>query len=149
MNAQLQDRLTLLLRKIDEPGLELNAQNDDDLIALAQKMLNEASKVITIEGLRIITQINGLDYNGISIYGFTNNNHLSILFQNREWSDVLKDANPEMLKYTFLGESGDDLYVYDDASLTYSVLDRYTGEVVEVFQNPDQLYIYIIDYMMN
>lgn len=90
----------------------------------------------------------GIEFNGYTIYSSHDHTINGVeygIFENNEtWVDI----NPDM-KYIYFGESDLDLYAYNKINKKYVVLDRYSSDVYESFDNFESLLEHILEKMLN
>ena len=86
----------------------------------------------------------GLDVNSFHIYssGHSASRIESVFSANKTWRNK---GEPDDL--VFLAESGQDLFVVRDGKNT--LLDRYSGDEIQVFDSFEQMADYIIDRMLS
>lgn len=98
--------------------------------------------------LQFLKICDGLVENGFTIYSSQNHTIKKVeygIFENNEtWADI----NPNM-KFIYFGDSDQDLYVYNKVSKKYEVLDRYSSDVYESFDNFEFLLEHILEKMLN
>ena len=103
---------------------------------------------LTPNYLSFLKICDGLVENGFTIYSSYDHTIKKVeygIFENNEtWADI----NPN-LKFIYFGESDQDLYAYNKVSKEYEVLDRYSSDVCESFDNFELLLEHILEKMLN
>lgn len=104
---------------------------------------NELGIALPEEYLKILTTINGIEYNGFILYGAdepllneTFHQHVNGLIDNNKvWYE-----NEWQKQYLFLGECNISWYVYDLKAKKYCELDNPSGELYEEFEDFEQMF---------
>lgn len=106
------------------------------------KLIIEARKKLNIEipkgYLDIISEVNGIEFNGFILYGIDeylleneiNQSIYGLIDSNQLWYE-----NEEQKKYLFLGESNISWYVYEDKSKSFIELDNPSGREINKFNS--------------
>lgn len=98
--------------------------------------------------LEFLKICNGLEENGVIIYSsndFDVNNVLYGIFENNE---VWYDQDKENRRYIFFAESGQYTFVFNKTEMNFELLDRYSGDVVEVFDSFNKMLERILKLML-
>lgn len=98
--------------------------------------------------LEFLNICNGLEENGVIIYSSNNfdvNNVLYGIFENNE---VWYNQDEENRRYIFFAESGQYTFVFNKTEMNFELLDRYSGDVVEVFDSFNKMLGHILKLML-
>ena len=106
------------------------------LQALRDQAKKELGVDLPAEYYRLLETTNGLDSNGLSIYGsertpivgYTDRFIQGLVDANLNWWDLESHK-----RYIFFGDASMSLYVYDREDRKYQILDRSSNDVVEEF----------------
>ncbi|MBC1483970.1 hypothetical protein HCJ52_13775 [Listeria sp. FSL L7-1485] len=77
---------------------------------------------------------NGLNFNGLFLYGFDTEEDIDLVENNEIWYE-----NEWNKKYLFFGEDSISWYVWDSEMNIFQILDKPGGEVEEEFNNISEL----------
>ena len=131
------DKLQEIIQEEKLYGEEVNIGATKKEIAL---FLKEAKAELNVDlpndYVKILKQVNGLEFNGLILYGIDeyllskqpNQSINGIIENNKLWYE-----NEWQKKYIFIGESSISWYVYDLVEGKYVELDNPSGEEIEVF----------------
>lgn len=104
---------------------------------------DELGVALPEEYLKILSAINGIEFNGFILYGVDEplltkapNQHVNGLIDcNKVWYE-----NEWQQQYLFLGEGSISWYVYDLKTKKYCELDNPSGEICQEFNNFEQMF---------
>ncbi len=110
--------------------------------AFIKAVNDELGITLPEEYLKILRTINGIEFNGFILYGVDEpllmeapNQHVNGLVDcNKVWYE-----NEWQKQYLFLGESSISWYVYDLETKKYYELDNPSGEIMEEFNDFEQM----------
>ncbi|HFK6936551.1 TPA: YrhA family protein [Listeria monocytogenes] len=81
-----------------------------------------------------LVNTNGLNFNGLFLYGFDTEEDIDLVENNEIWHE-----NEWNKKYLFFGEDSISWYVWDSEINIFQILDKPGGEVEEEFNNISEL----------
>lgn len=129
-------------KRIEIYKSQLNEGATENAIAEFKNRCNDFfSEEIPEEYYNLLRTVNGIEYDGVSIYGIDDtpdemvNQHVygfidyNMMFYDNEW----------LRKYVFFGEGGISWYVYDIEEKKYYLLDCPSGSVVRECNSFDEI----------
>ena len=90
----------------------------------------------------------GLVENGHTLYASYNHEKDGILCGVFELNEIWHEQDERFKKYIYFGDGNMDLYVFNKVTNKYEVLDRYSGDGIEVFNSFEQMLMYILKMMI-
>lgn len=144
-----------MIEKLINDIAEIEAKYDEILPAPVtieeQEILKNGStglfgKDIPIESYsQFLNKVNSLQHNGLFLYGVnTQNDNLDIIEKNKIWHDVI-----EYQKYLFFGDDDTSWYIWDSEVNEFQLLDKPSGEIMEIFESCNAMLIEALQTAMN
>ena len=133
------EKLELIRERRAKRNRHLNEGCSQEEIDILQQEVNNIFQYdLPEEYVAFLSVINGLEYNGLVIYGIdenlidkkNNQNVTGYIDTNQIWYE-----NEEQKKYMFFGDSDMSWYCYNISKKTYVELDKPSGELEQEFDN--------------
>ena len=133
------EKLELIRERRVKRNRHLNEGCSQEEIDILQQEVNNIFQYdLPEEYVAFLSVINGLEYNGLVIYGIdenlidkkNNQNVTGYIDTNQIWYE-----NEEQKKYMFFGDSDMSWYCYNISKKTYVELDKPSGELEQEFDN--------------
>ncbi len=142
-----------LIRKIKKERNAFNLSipkglDNKDVASFSIKFKEYFKTSLDDEYLEFLKICNGLEENGVIIYSsnyFDVNNVLYGIFENNE---VWYNQDEESKRYVFFAESGQYTFVFNKTEMNFEILDRYSGDAVEIFDSFNKMLEYILKLML-
>ena len=138
-----QEHLEEIRKEERKYGDELNdGISEEESLTFIKEAEKELGAVLPKEYVKILETINGLEFNGVILYGADEQllkeaparSVNGLIDNNKIWYE-----NEWQKRYLFLGESNISWYVYDLNSKKYCELDNPTGELSEEFDEFEEI----------
>lgn len=130
--------LEVEIKKYNDP--ELTAASDEDFEAFANWYKNKYHNSNIANTREFYKLANGFEFNGTIVYSICHHESNNIFDENKTWSDI-NDKN----KFLFIGDADISWYCFNVINGKYHVLDKPSGDTVEIYDSLDELMGYIID----
>lgn len=134
--------LVALIQKLEKDlqefyQLDINKNTDDinipDFKEWVLKLFGEKAPVK--EYTNFITNVNGVNYNALYLYGIKPTDYrLDIMYNNDAWHEIEIQK-----KYLFFGHDDLSWYVWNKESEEFQLIDKPGGEIIEVYKNLNDL----------
>lgn len=138
-----QDKLNEIVEEEKMFGAELNEGASEEEIEQFQKLVTEALNfTFPNEYINFLKTINGLEFNGYSIYGIDQE---YLEKKPKRKVDGLIDANnawhsvEHQKQYLFFADGGLSWYVYDRENKRYKLIAKPEGDELEEFETFDEM----------
>ena len=134
-----EDKLQEIVQEKNIYGEKVNnGASEEEIQIYIKEAKNEIEVNLPNEYVKILSVVNGLEFNGFILYGIDqyllsrqqNQSINGLIEYNKIWYE-----NDWQKKYIFLGESNISWYVYDLAECKYVELDNPSGRENEVFSS--------------
>lgn len=134
-----EDKLQEIVQEKNIYGEKVNnGASEEEIQIFIKEAKNEIEVNLPNEYVKILSVVNGLEFNGFILYGIDqyllsrqqNQSINGLIEYNKIWYE-----NDWQKKYIFLGESNISWYVYDLAECKYVELDNPSGRENEVFSS--------------
>ena len=143
-NSELKKVVDILKRYNKEINIGCSS---NDLECLGKKWRVEMHSKLPKDYLSVISQLNGIDFNGFVLYGFNTGSTkeelpqrvYDIIDMNKEWY-----KNKYNEEYIFLGESNTSWYVYKIDDGTFLELDSPSAEIMERFSTFEEMFKFFL-----
>lgn len=89
----------------------------------------------------------GLSENGLTIYSSFNHEENGVELGIFELNDSWHEQDVRFEKHIYFADGDQDLYIYDNECRQYQLLDRYCGDVIEIFTSFEKMLEYILTKM--
>ncbi|MGN7940312.1 YrhA family protein [Virgibacillus sp. 6R] len=138
-----QEKLTEIKEEEKIVGAELNGAASDEDIEKFKKKVNEKLNVeLPLEYIRFLQVINGLEFNGYTIYGIDQelvekkpkNKIDGFIDSNQVWHEV-----EHQKQYLFFGDGSLSWYVLDKEMKRYKLIAKPEGDELEDFNGFDEM----------
>ena len=137
--------LLIKIEKIEEKyGSSLrNPASDTEIIKMNHNIQQKLGNIVIPESyIEFLKKINGLDFNGLVIYGVD-----KILLDKEVDEDIhgfietneLWYENDWQKQYIFFGDSDTAWYCYDQKEIVYVELDKPSGTLIQSFESFDSM----------
>lgn len=139
-----QERLEEIRQEEKEYGEDINCGiSEEEAEAFIKAVKDELGIALPQDYLKILRNINGIEYNGFILYGADESllkeapgQYVNGLIDcNKVWYE-----NEWQKQYLFLGEGSISWYVYDLKTKKYCELDNPSGELSEEFEDFEQMF---------
>ena len=120
------------------------AASKEDLEALTKQVQERFRYELPAGYLQLLATADGVDFNGHTIYASKTQplqGEEKILLQgfveiNEFWQEYAKNKDHHLLMF---GETGDDLYLFDQRAQQFHVTDKVSGDVYQAFNTFEEL----------
>lgn len=143
------ENLEAIRQEVRIYGQELNnGISEKEANMFAKTVKKEMKVVLPQQYLDALKDVNGLEYNGIILYGMDEhllnkepNQHINGLIENNDiWNENEWDT-----PYLFLGEGDISWYAYNPENKKYYELDNPSGDVMKEFESFDLLFVKMLE----
>jgi len=141
--------LATYLRQIEAIDSQFNgklqpAASEQDLLALTKQVQARFGYALPTAYLQLLALADGVDFNGYTLYASKTQplqGEEAILLQgfveiNEFWQEYAENVDHHLLMF---GETGDDLYLFDQCTQQFHVTDKVSGDRYQAFDTFEEL----------
>lgn len=134
---------------IDESNASVQLPVTERELTLCQKNFKEKGiPPIPAGYVEFLKEANGLSWNGFEFYGtlaFSNDSEEEDIINLLQANEDFSEAEPKIL----LGQSEDELYIYNCQSKKYEVTDPVTGEEIESYSSFEDFFTDLMENVLS
>ena len=146
---EIKHRINKIKKEREKYNLTIPAPISEENI---EKFKKEFKKYFDLEidpeYLNFLKICDGLVENGYQIFSSKNKVVNKVPYGIFENNDYFHDILDEFKNYILFASSGQDFFVYNKNKKQYELLDRYSGDVFNVFNSFNDMLLYILKLML-
>ena len=116
----------------------------DSLVALRQQVREKFNYELPSAYGAVLALSDGVNFNGYTLYasktlpitGYTDRFIEGFMEANNLWIDYAQNTDHQLLMF---GETGDDLYLFDQRAQQFHVTDKVSGDIYQAFDTFEEL----------